>query len=482
MLVKQISISEKVIFVSALVVTVLSSLLAFYFDEYALLAIPFGIALAVWCLIDVKQVFYFLLLLLPLSTEYYFKNGYATDLPTEPVMVMLMFAFILYVSYRPAVISFAIFKNPIMWFLLLHFFWICITSLNSIQPFLSMKYTLAKTWYIVVFVFLAGAVLKDLNSIKKFFWCIYLPLLVIVLVSIVRFALLGFEFEFVNEPLHPFFRNKVNYATMLSLFYPFLFAAAQWYEKGTAKRRIIQAGKIIFIAGIYFSYTRAAYLALTVATVFVIIVHAKLVKPAVVLGLVMMVFVSYYFVHNNKYLNYSPDFQKTVHHDAWADHLVSTFRGEDASSMERIHMWIGGIFMSTHSPWLGSGPNTFYPEYKRYTVSRFETYLSDNDEHLTIHNYFLLMLVEQGVVGMLLWLALVISFYVVAEKTYHQLKNQHLKLWCLCSIALHTVMMVSLSLSDLVEVDKSGSLFFMNLALMVNLRLMAKKELVEANS
>jgi O-antigen ligase len=69
--------------------------------------------------------------------------------------------------------------------------------------------------------------------------------------------------------------------------------------------------------------------------------------------------------------------------------------------------------MFDDSKWLGHGPGNFYPTYKKYTVTEFSTYLSDNDEKSTVHNYFLLLLVEQGIIGLAIFLALSILIFIL---------------------------------------------------------------------
>ena len=69
---------------------------------------------------------------------------------------------------------------------------------------------------------------------------------------------------------------------------------------------------------------------------------------------------------------------------------------EDISTMERVYRWVAGVEMVKDKPIFGFGPGTFYSAYKAYTLSSFQTYVSDNVDHSTVHNYFLLTFIEQG--------------------------------------------------------------------------------------
>jgi O-antigen ligase len=115
----------------------------------------------------------------------------------------------------------------------------------------------------------------------------------------------------------------------------------------------------------------------------------------------------------------------------------------------------------------GSGPTTFYEEYKPYTIPLFRTWVSDNRERSTVHNYFLLVLVEQGIFGLLLLLVLLYSAFTYAEKLYHKVNDKFLKV-VIASVSSILVMECVINfLSDLIETDKVGSIFYLCIAVLV---------------
>src|SRR5207247_6238013 len=97
----------------------------------------------------------------------------------------------------------------------------------------SIKVFLAKCWYVVTFGFLTAIVLKTKEDLKKAFWCVFIPLTLLIIQVIIRHALQNFSFEDINKPMHPFFRNHVNYAAILSVFFPFILWARTQYAKRT---------------------------------------------------------------------------------------------------------------------------------------------------------------------------------------------------------------------------------------------------------
>jgi O-antigen ligase len=107
---------------------------------------------------------------------------------------------------------------------------------------------------------------------------------------------------------------------------------------------------------------------------------------------------------------YAPDFDRTVTHYEFDNLIEATAKGEDISTMERVYRWVAGLHMISEKPVFGFGPGNFYNFYHSYTVTSFETYVSDNPEKSGIHSYYLMTVVEQGFPGLLFFLAL--SFFV----------------------------------------------------------------------
>lgn len=136
--------------------------------------------------------------------------------------------------------------------------------------------------------------------------------------------------------------------------------------------------------------------------------------------------------------------------------------------MERVYRWVAATRMIADKPLVGSGAATFYPEYKKYTLKSFRTYVSDNQEKSTTHNYFLLQLAEQGIPGFLLFVTLVATALLQAERLYHRSRTRPEVRRVVLAAALSFVIIVfHLILNELVEVDKIGPVFFVCLALLI---------------
>ena len=441
--------------------------LAMYLDFKPLMLAPAILPAVLIGLSNFPQLYYILLFFLPLSMEFSFTPSLGTDLPSEPLMIGLMLVTFFYLVKNQNALPQKFYTHPLLLLLLLHMGWIFIATLNALNFTVSIKVFTAKIWYITVFVFLTAIVINSFKKFQKAFWCIFFPLLATAIVTMIRHAFKDFGFEDINRCVTPYFANHVNYALMLVVFYPFIWMASTWYEKYSWQWWILAFAKVFFIIAIYFSYTRAAMAAAVVMIPFFLIVRWRLMKLTLAVAAILSLAGVAYMVNDNRFLKHAPEFDSTIYHDEFSDHMSATFEGKDVSSMERVYRWIAGGRMIMDRPLMGVGPGNFFPYYKKYAVSSFETWVSDNEERSTIHNYFLLLLVEQGIFGLLIFLAFTAYIFLLGENLYHRMANDYQKNLLMAVMLSLMAIYLSLTLNDMLENDKIGTLFFFNVSLLL---------------
>ena len=427
---------------------------------YFLAAIPAACIIVYLTIVDVRAVFTLLLICIPLSTELQLPNGLGLDLPTEPLMVGLMLVSVLLLVRQGLSIDKRPLLHPITLLLSLHIGWIAISAFLSHQPVVSFKFLAGKLWYIAPFYFLAIRMLKTEQDLKRFFWSVFAPLIVTILIVTARHATQGFTFAEIHWVLTPFYRNHVSYAAIIVLFTPFVWFIRQWYPKGSLARWAITLSLPVLLIAIQLSYTRAAYVAVVAAI------------GGSIAGLV-------YMINDNRYLDYAPNYETTVTHKDFNNLIQATYELEDISTMERLYRWVAGFNMSAAEPLFGFGPGNFYFFYKSYTVTSFTTYVSDNPERSGIHNYYLMTLVEQGIPGLLLFLILIFYALVRGEAIYANARTKRDKQIAMMAMLCIIIISVMQLINDLIETDKVGPFFFMSLAILVNLDLKHRRRLQE---
>lgn len=457
-------------------VALLSFLLSSVYEQPLLLLLPMSIIGMVAMVMDFRILFYALMVALPISVEYMVTSSIGTDLPSEPLMIVCTLASVLYFVWDTRRLDLAFLKHPIFVILLVSLMWTGVTVIFSSHVLPSLKFFLAKLWYVIPFCILFYHIVKQKGELRTLLWLLILPMFLIVVKALIQHAAMGFAFENVNRTMQPFFRNHVNYAVMIVILIPYAYYMREQYLPKSIRRWVWNTVIVVFLLGLYFSYTRAAILALFVAMAAVLIMRRGGLTITLLSVAALCTLVVSYLTEGNRYLRYAPQYEKTVYHDALLDHIESTFRLEDVSSAERVYRWLAGIKMSVVHPITGWGPNTFAKHYKHYTVTEFTTWVSDNEDNSTVHDYPLLVLIEQGFVGLAIFVFMILYVLYFAQSLMRRVESPQQRLLLNCAVFALVALLFNLLLADLMEVDKNGTVFFMSIAIIIGVDIATKEK------
>ena len=428
-----------------------------------ILAVGGLVALTEW-----RWLYYGLFFLLPFTEEISLFGGLSMDVPSEPMMLALTACVGLALLLGTARLRRHDWMHPLVVILGLMLLWTAVDAVFSVDAVKSLKYLLAKVWFIVPFLLGTLVIVRRPEHTWRFaaFYAAGACLSVLYVAS--RHATKGFSFEEINWALHPFFRNHVIYATMLALLIPFGWLGMQ-AARNMGARLAWQVALGLLLFGLLTSYTRASILSIPIAALFYGVMRLRETKLLLVAVAVSTTVGVTYIVSGDNYMEFAPNYERTVFNGQnFGKHLEATYKLQDVSGMERVYRWVAATRMIADKPLVGSGAATFYPEYKRYTLKSFRTYVSDNQEKSTTHNYFLLQLAEQGIPGFLLFVALVATALLRAERLYHRSRQQpDVRRVVLAATLSFVVIVFHLILNELVEVDKIGPVFFVCLALLI---------------
>lgn len=437
--------------------------------QYLLLLLPFGTLLVALLLLNWKTAWWIFLFSVPVSMQLNFLGGaLSTSLPDEPFMWLLLLTFVVLFAARPNILPEWWWRNSLVFIIVLQFLWLIVAVCFSQMQFISLKFLLAKTWFLVAFFIFPSLIFREKKDFKRGFLLFLIPLLISMCAVLVRHATMGFAYLKINKAIGLIYFNRVDYSTVMSMFFPVLIAAVPLTKGMRLWWRVALIFIILFfLPAIYLTFARGAMMAVVFSLLMGLAIRMRLARFAMPLFYGLIALAMVYMVRQNKYIDYRPDFEHTYTHFTFADHLVATFRGEDMSSMERLYRWIAAVRMSKDKPLTGYGPNAFYYYYKPYAVTSFKTYVSRNEEHSTTHNYFLYMLVEQGWPAMLLYALLLAVFFIQAEKTYHRFKDRFYRHCTLAIAMMFAAGFINNFFSELLETHKVGALFYISIALMV---------------
>ena len=433
------------------------------FNSWWPLLAPIGILIGIWGWHNPSVLFYLLLISLSLSVEFSFSDQLGTDLPDEPLMLAVSVLSVLYLVYRFTPFRSRLWHHPLLICLLAWIGWMTITTMVSTTPWISFKFLLAKSWYIGAFLLAPLIWLRDQQSIRRALYSLFVPLFLLALLSVIRHAFEGFSFITSSAVVQPYFRNHVVYSAMLVTLVPVLFFSRRF----TQKKQLWDAAMILVLVALFFSYARGAWLALFVGVGAYLLLRNRLLVYGYAVVLLLSLLTIVWLKQGDRYLQFAPDYRTTIFHSDFQDHWRATYQGKDVSSVERFYRWIAGVRMVEEKPLIGFGPSSFYTRYRQYTVPAYKTWVSNNPDRSTVHNYFLLTAVEQGIPGLIIFLILFGALLFYAEKLYH--RNRAIWIGQLAAgIAVIVVMLGVVNFwSDLIETDKIGSLFFLSIALLL---------------
>lgn len=444
-------------------------------EAYFVAIIPFGLLLFYISWQWPNFAFWLLVASLPFSIEYSFSDTLGTDLPDEFLMIFVTGLFVFKVCYNPSVLSKEVIRHVLVILLGLTMIWAVLSSLFSSQPLLSLKFLLAKCWYIGAFVGTGLIVFRDKQTIRTLALVFVSAMLLVTMITMGRHSAYNFSFAFINDALQPFFRNHVNYSSMLVCVVPILYACRN-LEHRKRWKQLIAVSLVLVLVALFLSYARGAWLALFTGAIAWWLIRKRWLVTVWLTCIIVVGALLFWLRTDDRYLQYAHDYRTTVFHKDFSEHMLATYQFKDVSTAERFYRWIAGVRMVDENPLTGFGPNTFYSNYRPYTVPIFKTWVSSNEEHSTVHNYFLLLAIEQGIPGLVFFLLLAGTALWYAERIYHSTKDMFYKNAAAAVGVILTMIMTVNFLSDLVETDKIGSLFFLALSLLVMMDLNSRKQ------
>jgi O-antigen ligase len=416
------------------------------------------VALVLWIgLMDIRHIYFLLLATIPFSAEIDLTVTLGTDLPDEPLMwfmtILLAMHFLL---YRDRFMQRRMDVAVLLPFLF-HLVWIAFSSLLSTHELLSFKFLAAKIWYVSAFMLGTWYCLRDRRDVLRALKILGASMFVSLCIVLVKHASLGFAFDSANRSVEPLYRNHVNYGALLvtTLAIP----VGAWFLFPTQRKKLRWIIGI-WLAALFFTYSRGAWVAALIGVLAVVSLQRRIFHWLAGAAVAIVLGAAVYFLQDDRYLEYSPNYERTIWHSDLGQHMQATYKMTDISSMERFYRWIAAVRMLEGNTLYGYGPNSFYHEYRPFTVRSFQTYVSDNPERSTVHNYFLLVLVEQGIPGLLIFIFILFMLLQTAYRRYHEAEDKTDKVIFAGILSVLCMVVFLNMLSDLIETDKVGSIFF----------------------
>lgn len=401
--------------------------LGFYFELPLAPIIPGLMIIGYLAYFRLDNLFWLIVFLTPLSVilEKLDIGGIGFFLPTEPLLFGLLLIISLKQLFRNR--NDQVWKHPFIISFLIYFIWLFFTSVTSEIPLVSFKFLLSKLWLIVPIFYFGLLLFKKVSNIKKFIWLYLISLSIVITYTLLRHASFGFSEEAGHWVMSPFFKDHTSYGAIITLMLPVLVAFFQLSKKETTTRFLLLLLIGVFLIGLYYSYTRAAWLsAIGGVALWIIIKYKVKLKYLITILLLGGLYIGSNFLEIGHSLKKNESEHTTEDLGERIESMsnIST----DASNLERINRWTSAINMFKERPIVGFGPGTYAFEYAPYQDPDKRSVISTNFGDMgNAHSEYLGPLAETGLIGMLSVLLIVFMIFYKSITLYYQIEDKQLK-------------------------------------------------------
>lgn len=393
--------------------------------EFPWLALLPAALLAAWAMVVVpERLLHFIAFATPLSInlEELDLGGIGVSLPTEPLMVGLTFLLLLRIALQRSVLDAGFVRHPITWVVLAQLVWLLVCIVPSSMPLVSVKYTIARLWFVGSMFLLASLLFRDTAAMHRFIRSFVAGLVVVVLYTLHQHSLHHFAHDPAHWVMSPFFKDHTSYGAVIAFVLPFMVAAVGMPGYSRTAKAVALGLLGILVVGLIFSYTRAAWLSLVGAMGVFLIMRFRVPLWAVA-TLALVAGIGYYV--NKDQITIALERNRKESSDDLREHVQSISNiSSDASNLERINRWNSALRMWQERPLFGWGPGTYMFQYAPFQASEDRTIISTNfGSGGNAHSEYLGPLAEQGLIGMGLMVALVLLTTVRAMRLYQRMPS-----------------------------------------------------------
>jgi putative inorganic carbon (hco3(-)) transporter len=388
-------------------------------------------------------------------------------LPTEPLLFGVMLIFLFNVAFRNRHET-RLMKHPVTIAIIIYLIWMFITSITSTMPVVSFKFLVSKLWFIIPFFFLGTHLFKNIKNMRRFVWLYIISFTLVIAYTIYNHSTYGFDEQTAHWVMSPFYNDHTSYGALLSMFIPIVLAFCFDRSYNRTKRIISFVILAIFILAVILSYSRAAWISLAVAFIIFLIMKLRIDYRIVIAGIIILTGV--YFMYSFEIFMKLEKNRQDSSKD-YVEHIQSISNiSTDASNLERINRWQCAFRMFNEKPVFGWGPGTYQFKYAPFQHSQEKTIISTNAGDMgNAHSEYIGPLAEEGFIGTLSILAIVILSVNTAVRTYKRSVSKEVRFITLTILVSLFTYFVHGLLNNFLDTDKASVPFWGMIAMLVAL-------------
>ena len=437
-------------------------------DKYYGLLAPILLIFLFLYIFSLDKLILLITFLTPIAINYKDPDlGIGISLPTEPLLLGILVVFILKLFYDGG-FNRKIVNHPVTIAIIINLIWLGITMFTSEIPLVSVKFLIARLWFVIPFYFIGILVFRKVKNIKLFTWLYIISLLLVIMYTIFNHAGYGFDKPSSNMVMKPFYNDHTAYGAVIAMFLPFFigFSISKNYSNSQRLANFIVLFILIF--GIIFSYSRAAWISVVFALMVYGIIALKIKFSWVIAGTFILAGLFYLFSFQ---LMDRLERNKQDSSTNFTEHIQSMSNiSSDASNLERINRWNSALRLYNERPFWGWGPGTYMFKYAPFQLADEKTIISTNEGNRgNAHSEYFGPLAESGIFGFITILLIIITTFYTAVNVYSKAQNKQVKLLSLISLLGLTTYYVHGFLNNFLDMDKAAVPFWGFTAIIVAL-------------
>jgi O-antigen ligase len=316
-------------------------------------------------------------------------------------------------------------------------------------------------------VFLLGVQLfKNPENLKRGFLLYFIPLLVVIIYTVVRHSMYGFDKDSAHWVMEPLFKDHTVYGAALALVFPISFSMLFSKKPSPFLRFVLLLGFVLLSLGLFLSFTRAAWLSVVGAVAVLLLLLLRISFKSVFFT-ALIVGGGLFFSWDE--IQIALNRNKKESSDNIDEHLQSISNvSSDASNLERVNRWHCALAMFEERPIVGWGPGTYQFLYAPFQQPEDKTIISTNrGDGGNAHSEYLGPLAEQGVLGGMIFFTLAISIFSLGFRVFYSSQEYESKLLILGSFLGLVTYLIHGALNNFLDSDKVAIPFWMFVAFLV---------------
>jgi len=353
--------------------------------------------------------------------------GLSTDvdlsIPTEPFMAGVLLLLPIYQFYGK-IIDKKVLTHPVTIVIFLQVAWMAFTCITSQMPLVSIKYLIARLWFIATAYFMMSYLFKKKDeNVFKYLWLYIIPLTAVSAYITIQHAAYNFDEHIADWIPSPFYNDHTAYGAALAMYVPVLIGLLFMKRYNAAQKTILAVCLAVILTGVVFSYARAAWLSLMVAAALTLVLYVKIKFKTIVVTAVSTAVL--FFVFQTQIIILLNQNSTASGGDASQDLESVTNIKTDDSNLERINRWSCAIKMFQQRPLVGWGPGTYMFQYAPFQKNSERSLISTNaGTNGNAHSEYLGPLSEQGILGIVWVIALLFTVLNTGFRVVYNNKNK----------------------------------------------------------